>query len=59
MIPKEKKIDLYLQQKKTLDLFLERHAITQAQYDKSLGDLTDKMGVSTACNLHTVDKKKQ
>ena len=40
MTPKEKKRDLYLRQKHTLDLFLERGAISQAQYDKSLGDLT-------------------
>ena len=36
---------LYLDQKHTLDLFLERGAISQAQYDKSLGDLTEKMGM--------------
>ena len=41
--PKEKKKELFLRQKHTLDLFLERHAITQSQYDKSLGDLRDKM----------------
>lgn len=34
---------LYLDQKQTLDLFLKNGAITQAQYDKSLGDLTRKM----------------
>ncbi len=34
LTPAEKKIDLYLRQKQTLDLFLERHAISQAQYDK-------------------------
>ena len=43
--PKEKKHYLFLNQKKTLDLFLERGAISQAQYDKSLGDLREKMGV--------------
>lgn len=36
---------LYLDQKHTLDLFLERGAISRAQYDKSLGDLTQKMGM--------------
>ena len=41
--PDEKKKELFLRQKHTLDLFLERHAITQSQYDKSLGDLRDKM----------------
>lgn len=41
----EKKIELFLRQKHTLDLFLERHAISHAQYDKSLGDLRNKMGM--------------
>ena len=39
------KRELYLKQKHTLDLFLERGAISQAQYNKSLGDLTEKMGI--------------
>ncbi len=43
--------DLFLRQKRTLDLFLERNAISKAQYDKSLGDLIEKMGMSTVCNL--------
>ena len=41
-----KKRELYENQKKTLDTFLERHAITRAQYEKSLGDLTKKMGMT-------------
>ena len=45
MTPEEKKQYLFLNQKKTLDLFLERGAISQAQYDKSIGDLREKMGV--------------
>ena len=45
MTPEEKKQYLFLNQKKTLDLFFERGAISQAQYDKSLGDLREKMGV--------------
>ena len=44
MTPEEKKQYLFLNQKKTLDLFLERGAISQAQYDKSIGDLREKMG---------------
>lgn len=36
---------LYQNQKHTLDLFLERGAISREQYDKSLGDLTIKMGM--------------
>ena len=41
----QKKKELFLKQKHTLDLFLERNAISQKQYDKSLGDLRDKMGM--------------
>ena len=43
--PEEKKKQLFLKQKNLLDTFLERNAISQAQYDKSLGDLRDKMGM--------------
>jgi len=43
--PEQKKIQLYLEQK-TLEAFLERRAISKAQFDKSLGDLTVKMGMS-------------
>ena len=45
MTPDEKKLRLFLDQKKTLDTFLENGAISQAQYCKSLGDLREKMGV--------------
>ena len=45
LTPEEKKKQLFLKQKNTLDLFLERNAISKAQYDKSLGDLVDKMAV--------------
>ena len=41
----EKNRLLFLRQKKTLDMFLERGAITQAQHDKSLHDLIEKMGM--------------
>ena len=44
--PEQKRIQLYLKQKKTLEMFLEHGAISQAQYDKSLGDLTEKMGMN-------------
>ena len=43
--PDEKKQRLFLDQKRTLDLFLERGAISQAQYDKSFGDLVRLMGM--------------
>ena len=45
LTPEEKKKQLFLKQKNTLDLSLERNAISKAQYDKSLGDLVDKMAV--------------
>ena len=45
MTPEEKKKELFFRQKKTLDLFLERNAISKAQYDKSLSDLAKKMGM--------------
>lgn len=45
LAPEEKKKQLFLKQKELLDTFLERNAISQAQYDKSLGDLRDKMGM--------------
>ena len=40
----EKRRKLYEKQKETLDTFLAHGAITKAQYEKSLGDLTRKMG---------------
>ena len=46
LTPEEKKVQLYWKQKEILDAFLERNAISKAQYDKSLGDLTEKMGMS-------------
>ena len=39
----EKNHQLFLQQKETLDAFLERGAISKAQYEKSLNDLKAKM----------------
>lgn len=41
----EKNRQLFLRQKETLDLFLERGAISKAQHDKSLHDLIVKMGI--------------
>ena len=49
MSPEEKKIELFFRQKQTLDQFLERHAISPAQYDKSLYDLIEKMGMQNVC----------
>ena len=45
MAAEEKKRSLYLRQKELLDTFLEHGAISRAQYEKSLGDLTVKMGM--------------
>lgn len=45
LTPDEKKKQLFIKQKKLLDTFLDRKAISKAQYDKSLGDLRDKMGM--------------
>ena len=44
MSPEEKKWQLFLNQKATLDTFLERNAISKQQYDKSFNDLKIKMG---------------
>ena len=44
--PEEKRVQLYLNQKQTLEAFLERWAISKDQCDKSFGDLTVKMGMS-------------
>ena len=39
------KVELFRQQKKLLDTFLDNGAISQAQYNKSFGDLRDLMGM--------------
>ena len=41
----EKKKQLFMDQKKTLDSFLKTGAISQLQYDKSYGYLVKKMGM--------------
>ena len=41
----EKNRELFLRQGHLLDLFLERGAISQEQYDKSLGELTARLGM--------------
>ena len=41
---------MFLRQKKTLDMFLERGAISQAQHDKSLHDLIEKMDMAAEGN---------
>ena len=41
----EKKLELFRKQKALLDTFLSSGAISQAQYDKSLNGLIEKMGI--------------
>ncbi len=41
----EKKRELFARQKATLDLFLEKGALSSEQYEKSLRGLTEKMGL--------------
>lgn len=43
--PEEKKRKLFQKQKELLDTFRSTNAITQDQYDKSLHDLREKMGI--------------
>lgn len=50
MTPQQKRETLYRNQKQTLDLFLERNAISREQYDKSLTDLRRKMGMEHICD---------
>ena len=44
----EQLVQLYFDQKQTLDLFLERGAISREQYEKSLGELTARLGTGKA-----------
>lgn len=44
-MPNEKKQQLFYKQKELLDTFLEHKAISRKQYEKSLNDLTEKMGI--------------
>ena len=44
----QKNHELFLREKEMLDLFLAHGAITRAQHDKSLHDLTEKMGEHVA-----------
>ena len=46
----EKKRQLFLKQKRVLQDFLERHAISQAQFDKSFSDMMQKIGYDSDGN---------
>lgn len=53
----DKRVELYLKQKRTLDTFLKNGAISKAQYEKSFGDLTEKMGMQEVLkNLESENK---
>lgn len=54
--PEEKRVQLYLKQNAMLEAFLERGAISKAQFDKSLGDLTEKMGMQKYSSSTTRSK---
>ena len=45
MSPDEKKLELFRRQEDLLDTFLSTGAISQAQHDKSLSCLIEKMGI--------------
>lgn len=45
MTHEEKQAWLFREQKDTLDRFLEHGAISKEQYNKSLHDLIEKMGI--------------
>jgi len=53
----EKKKQLFLDQKKTLDSFLKTGAISRLQYDKSYGDLVRKMGMESVAEEFENDKQ--
>lgn len=54
----EKKKQLFLAQKQTLDTFIRNGAITRPQYDKSYGDLVRLMGMEEiAAELEREEKK--
>lgn len=57
LTPDEKRRKLYLQQKDLLDTFLRTGAITCLQYEKSLGDLTEKMNMRDLCMDGGIDSQ--
>ena len=57
MSNQEQKHELYLKQKALLDTFLEKHAISKKQYDKSFHDLTEKMGEEEYARTHFQESK--
>ena len=56
LTPEEKKRNLYERQVATLDTFLEHGAISQEQHNKSLHDLTVKMGYAIRKNYSSYNE---
>jgi hypothetical protein len=54
----EKKKTLFLEQKRTLDIFLSNGAINEAQYNKSYGDLVKLMGMEDVAKEFEGEDKK-
>lgn len=52
-----KKLELFLNQKQTLDTLLEHGAITQAQHDFSLNGLRTKMGIDESTEKQNNENK--
>ena len=52
--PEEQRKQLFLKQKRTLDTFLEKNAISQAQYDKSLGICEIRWGWTGKVSCKTI-----
>lgn len=46
MTPEEKRWQLFQRQKATLEAFRDRHAISQAQYDRGLREMTAALGAA-------------
>lgn len=55
----EQKKCLFIEQKRTLDIFLSNGAITEAQYAKSYGDLVKLMGMEEVARLLADDQSKE
>lgn len=46
MTPEEKRRQLYQRQKETLEAFRDRHAISQAQYERGMREMTAALGAA-------------
>lgn len=48
---KDERTELYLKQKRLLETFLKTGAISKEQFEKSLDDMTEKMGMQEMRNM--------